>query len=175
MVKYVDYLSTTIDPKTGYSSDSQLGDWLGPQNNKLGTAFLVTAYHVYDLAIMTNVARILGKTTDVEKFSKLHDERKAFFNSRFVNADHKTMGLVGGMRFDGPPLPLELKLADTQTSYAVGLALNAFSEENIPYMKANLAETVKRQNVDDAGVTRGEYALMTGFIGTAWINKVLSD
>lgn len=175
MVKYIDYLQTTINKETGYSSDGQLGDWLGPQNNILGTAFLVTAYHIYDLAIMTNVARILGKASDAERFSKLHDERKAFFNSRFVNADHKTMGLIGGMRFGAPPVPLELKLADTQTSYAVGLALNAFSEENIPYMVANLAETVKRRNTDDSGVTRGEYALMTGFIGTAWINKALSD
>ena len=124
---------------------------------------------------MTEVAKILGKTADAEKFSKLHDERKAFFNSRFVNADHKSIGLVGGMRFGAPPVPLELKLADTQTSYAVGLALNAFSEENIPYMASNLAETVKRQNTDDNGVMRGEYSLMTGFIGTAWINKVLSD
>jgi alpha-L-rhamnosidase len=175
MVRYIDYLQTTINKETGYSSDAQLGDWLGPQNNMLGSAFLATAYHIYDLAIMTEVARILGNTTDAERFSKLNDERKAFFNSRFVSADHKTIGLVGGMRFGAPPLPLELKLADTQTSYAVGLALNAFSDENIPYMAANLAETIKRKNTDDAGVTRGEYALMTGFIGTAWINKALSD
>lgn len=174
MVKYIDYLQTTIN-KEGYSSDGQLGDWLGPQNNILGTAFLVTAYHIYDLSIMTEVAKILGKTSDSERFSKLHDERKAFFNSRFVNADHKTMGLIGGMRFGAPPVPLELKLADTQTSYAVGLALNAFSAENIPYMVKNLAETVKHKNIDDSGVMREEYALMTGFIGTAWINKALSD
>lgn len=175
MVKYIDYLTTTIDKETGYSSDGQLGDWLGPQNNKLGSAFLVTAYHIYDLAIMMEVAKILGKTLDAERFSKLHAERKSFFNSRFVNADRKTMGLVGGRVFGAPPLPVELKPADTQTSYAVGLALNAFSEENIPLMVTNLAETVKRKNVDDAGVQRGEYSLMTGFIGTAWINKVLSD
>lgn len=175
MVRYIDYLGTTINKETGYSSDGQLGDWLGPQSNKLGSAFLVTAYHIYDLTIMIEVAKILGKTADAERFSKLHAERKAFFNSRFVNKERKTMGLIGGNRFGAPPLPLELKPADTQTSYAVGLAVNAFTDENIPYMVANLAETVKRKNMDDAGVLRGEYALMTGFIGTAWINKVLSD
>ena len=175
MVKYIDYLQTTINKETGYSSDGQLGDWLGPQNTTLGTAFLVTAYHIYDLSIMIEVAKLLGKTADAERFSKMHDERKTFFNSRFVSADHKTIGLIGGMRFGAAPLPLELKLADTQTSYAVGLALHAFSDENIPYMVANLAETVKRKNTDDTGVMRGEYSLMTGFIGTAWINKALSD
>ena len=34
---------------------------------------------------------------------------------------------------------------------------------------------MKRKNIDDAGITRPEYSLMTGFIGTAWINKALSD
>ena len=61
MEAYIDYLETTIDPKTGLSSDGQLGDWLGPQNNALGTAFLVTAYHAYDLGIMAKVADLLGK------------------------------------------------------------------------------------------------------------------
>jgi alpha-L-rhamnosidase len=45
MADYVAYLETTIDPKTGLSSDGQLGDWLGPQVNALGSPFLVTAYH----------------------------------------------------------------------------------------------------------------------------------
>jgi hypothetical protein len=66
MVAYMDYLETTIDPKTGLSSDGQLGDWLGPQNNLLGSAFLVTAYHAYDLGIMAKVADILGKSNDAE-------------------------------------------------------------------------------------------------------------
>jgi alpha-L-rhamnosidase len=182
MVKYIDYLSTTINKDTGISSDQALGDWLGPQNNKLGQAFLVTAYHIYDLSIMTEVAKVLGKTSDAERFTKLHAERKAFFNSKFVNADHKTLGLIGGGRggFGGggggtpPPAP-EYKLADTQTSYAVGLALNLFNDEHKPFMAANLAETVKRKNLDDTNAERGEYSLMTGFIGTAWINKALSD
>ena len=47
MVAYLDYLETTIDAKTGLISDAQLGDWLGPQNNALGTAFLSTAYHAH--------------------------------------------------------------------------------------------------------------------------------
>jgi len=175
MVKYIDYLETTIDKETGYSSDAQLGDWLGPQNNKLGTAFLATAYHIYDLSIMIGAATVLGKPADAARFAKMHDERKAFFNARFVGSNHKTIGLVGGMRFGAPPLPLELKPADTQTSYAVGLALHVFNDVNIPYMAANLAETVKRKNIDDASIERPEYSLMTGFIGTAWINKVLSD
>jgi alpha-L-rhamnosidase len=178
MVQYMDYLETTIDPKTGLSSDGQLGDWLGPQNNMLGTAFLVTAYHAYDLGIMAKVAKILGKNSDAEKYQAMYEKRKEFFNKIFVNADKKTMGLIGGPRMGPPGLPVvpaEFKVADTQTSYAVGLAMDLFNPENKQAMVQNLAETVKRQNKDDDGILRPAYSLMTGFIGTAWISKALSD
>jgi len=176
MVAYIDYLETTIDPETGITSDGQLGDWLGPQNNMLGTPFLTTAYHVFDLWIMKNVADILGNEADAARFEKMYKDRKDFFNNTFINEDGKTMGLVGGGGF-GAPRNVEpgFKLADTQTSYAVGLALGAFSDDNVEDMAANLAEAVRRQNKDDGGEIRPEYSLMTGFIGTAWISKALSD
>jgi alpha-L-rhamnosidase len=176
MKAYADYLQTTLDPKTGLSSDAELGDWLGPQNNQLGTAFLVTAYHVYDLWIMTETAKLLGKSEDAARFRNMYDERKLFFNRQFVNQEHKTSGLIGGgsgfSRSSGIPA---FKQADTQTSYAVGLALGAFNEENVPYMSKNLKETVERENKDDEGIIRPKYSLMTGFIGTACISKALSD
>ena len=92
MAAYMDYLETTIDPKTGLSSDAQLGDWLGPQNNALGSAFLATAYHAYDLGIMAKVAEILGKPDDAAKYRSMYEKRKAFFNATFVNAEKKTLG-----------------------------------------------------------------------------------
>jgi len=163
MAAYISYLETTLDKNSGLSSDTQLGDWLGPQNSLTGSALLATAYHVFDLEIMMKVAAILGKETDEQLYRKMYQERKEVFNRTFVNADRKTIQGTNG------------KLVDTQTSYAVGLALNAFNEENIPFMVRNLDETAKRGNIDDGGVLRPEWSLMTGFIGTAWISKALSD
>ena len=57
MAAYIDYLDTTLGDE-GLSSDNALGDWLGPQNNQLGSDFLVTAYHVYDLGIMARTAEL---------------------------------------------------------------------------------------------------------------------
>ena len=172
MVDYIDYLETTLDEE-GLSTDNRLGDWLGPQNNQLGSDFLVTAYHVYDLWIMARTAEVLGRQADATRFWRMHEARKAFFNERFVNDDHKTMGLVGRGGFGRSETPPQWKVADTQSSYAVGLALGAFSDEERPFMEKALAEAVTRENVDDDGVTRPPYSLMTGFIGTAWINKAL--
>ena len=38
----------------------------------------------------------------------------------------------------------------------------------------NLADAVARENMDDEGVARPTYSLMTGFIGTSWVSKALS-
>ena len=42
-------------------------------------------------------------------------------------------------------------------------------------MVRNLAAAIDRENKDDGGVMRPKNSLMTGFIGTAWISKALSD
>jgi alpha-L-rhamnosidase len=179
MAAYVDYLETTINPQTGLSSDAQLGDWLGPQNNATGSAFLATAYHAYDLGIVAKAAELLGKSEDAAKYRDLYEKRKAFFNATFVSANKKTLGVTSGGF--GPPnagdanKPPEFHVADTQTSYAVGLGMDLFSAENKPAMVKNLAAAVMRENKDDDGVARPKDSLMTGFIGTAWISKALSD
>ncbi|MEJ2006367.1 MAG: alpha-L-rhamnosidase C-terminal domain-containing protein, partial [Cyclobacteriaceae bacterium] len=175
MAAYINHLGNTIDPETGLSSDVQLGDWLGPQNMQLGPQYLATAYHIYDLDIMQKVAGLLGREEDSIRFKKMYDERKAFFNETFINEEGKTVGLIGGGGFGSAPGEPRFEIADTQTSYAVGLALGAFDEEIVPQMAENLVESVRRENRDDEGKMRPEYSLMTGFIGTAWISKALSD
>lgn len=176
MVAYIEYLDKSIDPETGISNDVQLGDWLGPQNNQLGPQFLATAYHVYDLWIIKNSAELLGKEEDAARFQNMYQRRKHFFNKTFVNDEGKTLGLIGGGGFGAPPgQKAEFKLADTQTSYAVGLALGAFDENKEQQMAQRLAESIERKNLDDEGVERPEYSLMTGFIGTSWVSKALSD
>ncbi|HZH62143.1 MAG TPA: family 78 glycoside hydrolase catalytic domain, partial [Metabacillus sp.] len=163
MADYMAFLDTKVDPETGLINEGPLDDWLSPERQKTGSVNLWTAYHAYDLWIMSQIADVLGKSDDAQNYLEKYQERKDFFNKRFVDSDTKKT-----LKVDG-------SIADTQASYAVPLALNVFSEENIPYAAKYLAEAVKRQNVDDEGVTRPEYSLMTGFIGTAAISKALSD
>jgi alpha-L-rhamnosidase len=79
----------------------------------------------------------------------------------------------------GAPAPSnespEGKPMDTQASYAIPLNMQAISEENRAKVEENFFETVERENVDDSGVTRPKFSLMTGFIGTASINEALSS
>ncbi len=179
MAAYMAYLETTIDPKTGLSADGQLGDWLGPQNNALGSAFLVTAYHAFSLDIMAKAADLLGKPADAAKYREQYEKRKAYFNATFVSAEKKTLATGGGGMGGGPRgaagAAPEFRVADTQASYAVPLAMGLFGSDSKAQMVRNLADTVARENKDDGGVVRPKYSLMTGFIGTAWISKALSQ
>ena len=176
MAAYVDHLEAAIDPTTGLSSDAALGDWLGPQNDALGSAFLATAYHAYDLDIMARVADILGRPADSDRYRALHAKRKAFFNATFVDAERRTLATGrGGFGPPPPPGPPQFRVADTQTSYAVALGMGLFDDAAVPTMRRRLAEAVSRENTGDDGKRRPAYSLMTGFIGTAWISQALSD
>ena len=108
----------------------------------------------------------------------MYEKRKAFFNATFVNGEKKTLATRGGFGVGGRGAttgPPEFRVADSQTSYAVGLGMDLFNSEDVPQMVKNLAETVVRENKDDDGTIRPKYSLMTGFIGTSWISKALSD
>ena len=177
MVAYADYLESVVDTGTGFSRDAQLGDWLGPQNQQLGQPFLATAYQAYDLRIVAQVARLLGRDADAARYERLYQQRRAFFNRSFVDGQGRTRGFIARspIAFGPTALEGEMRLADTQTSYAVGLALGLFEEGSLALQEQHLAESVERANADDAGIMRPPYSLMTGFIGTAWINQALSD
>ena len=184
MKKYLAFLDTRIDPKTGVMNEGPLGDWLSPEGKKNDNTIIWEAYYIFDLEIMTKIAAILGKPDDAAGFRKKHDERKDFFNKTYVNAEtRKTIrsGTAGkrvvssGTNAPNNSSSTGIQELDTQVSYAVPLALGAFSPENEPYAARHLAAAIKRKNADDEGISRPEFSLMTGFIGTAWISKALSD
>jgi len=54
------------------------------------------------------------------------------------------------------------------------LALGIFADEYVEDAVKYLVEAIERENIDNDGVTRPSYSLMTGFIGTAWISQALS-
>lgn len=163
MKKYMVYLDTRLNKTTGLIDEGPLGDWLSPEYSKTEDVLLWTAYHAYDLWIMAKVSEVLSYHNEAELFWKKYNERKEFFNRRFVDAQTKKTMTSDGI------------LSDSQASYAVPLALGIFSDEYIPYVAEHLATTVTRENIDDAGVMRPAYSLMTGFIGTPEISQALSD
>lgn len=65
-------------------------------------------------------------------------------------------------------------MVDSQTSYVLPLAFDLPDKKDRSKILENLVGTVIRENKTDDGIDCIPYSLMTGFIGTAWINVALS-
>ena len=91
-------------------------------------------------------------------------QRRTFFNKTYIDPmTAKTVWSAFDRKRKG-------KLIDTQTSYVLPLAFHLVADSLRPRFVENLAATVERTNG-----AFNPYSLMTGFIGTAWVSKVLSD
>lgn len=173
MKRYIDYiLCHYIDTATNVIVQERawgdLGDWLGLEDNKNDKSLFWETYLIYDLFIMQQVAGILGKAEDASHYAALQEERKAFFVRTYLRpSDFKTVS--SGL--DNP----KGSLIDTQTSYVLPLALGTIEGDVAKRVAENLRLSVVRKGILDNGETCPPYSLLTGFIGTSWISKALSD
>lgn len=174
MKRYIHFVrEKAIDPATNIIVQDRawgdLADWLGPEDGKNDKSLLWEAYFIYDLELMHRIATILGQTEDALGYARLRNERKAFFCSTYVDPN---TGTTIASAFDPKR---KGKVIDTQTSYVLPIAFGIVEGDLRQKMAERLVETVVRENRGDDGKVYPSYSLMTGFIGTAWISKALSD
>ncbi len=170
MKAYIQYLLEYIDPETGVLTEGNLGDWLGPEQEKNDNSLLWEAYFIYDLDRMHRVATLLNKPDDAAWFLQLYGERKNFFNQTYID---QVTGKTIHSGFREPHRKGEV--IGTQTSYVVPLAFGLCDGEVKERVQANLIARIENENPRSSDKAFAPYSLMTGFIGTAWINRVLSD
>jgi alpha-L-rhamnosidase len=170
MNKYMEFLHGRIDNKSGVLRAGMLGDWLSPEGRKNDNKLLFSAYYIFNLSIMTQVAALLGDAAAAAMYQNRFKEHKIHFNDTYFDPlVQKTKRASSRSR------STTIRYIDSQASYAVPLALGAYSETNAPLAARRLAEIIQSPSVDDSGIEHPPYSLMTGFIGTAWISKGLSD
>ena len=162
MVEYMDYLQQRavgdIQPGSGY------GDWVAVEHTN--SPLTNTAYYGYDALLMEKMAAAIGKYADSKRYHELHERIKKAFNREFVGPD----GITKESRHV-PPYNEWIAggsdntfKANTQTSYVVPLQAELFDEQHKPLAVQNLVDNVASHG----------YKLTTGFIGTPYINLVLS-
>lgn len=190
MLRYVRYLGTKVDPTTGLVQEGPLGDWLGPENEKNEPALLWQGYYVYDLWVVMETAKLLDRQEVLTELEPVYDQARKLFHETFLDpVTGQTVysseqaaqweATMGPPRM-GPPKALPTRtesgryLMDTQTSYAVPLALGILDHGAAERAKEYLAHAVRRNNTDDGGIERPGCSLMTGFIGTAWLCPALA-
>ncbi len=167
MKAYLEYQLRQIDPATGVFGEKfrpgwgNLGDWLSPEYDRSEKSLLWESYLIYNMGLMNKMATVLDKTADAQRFGELAIERKAFFNRTYWDETGKTV-------FRGKPV-------DTQVSYVLPLVFGIPEEAVRKKAVGNLLSVLRRENRADNGTVCPPYSLMTGFIGTAWISKALSE
>lgn len=139
-----------------------LGDWLAI--NYTNTLLTNTAYFAYDAWLMTRIASALGKEEDSVYYESLYEKIKESFNKEFVDAEGYTCAPAAELLF-GSTRPRPAGKVDTQTSYIIPLYFGLFNEKNRPLAVKHLKEAIVKSN----------YTLTTGFIGTPYLNLVLSE
>ena len=147
-----------------------LGDWLGPQNGQLDNSAVWDAYYIFDLQIMVEVARVLGRSEDETLFAQRLSDRKNAFVDRYL--DKKTGRFIASDYVRGKAG----QQIHIQSSYVLPLAFGIIDDAALrAKVLNNLVETIRKPGRTDNGIACPPNSLMTGFITTAWISKALSE
>jgi alpha-L-rhamnosidase len=155
MQRFIEFLSQTsqngLRCYAEYTGWHGFGDWLaldGSDGREGGTSkeLIGTAFFAYSSHLLAEIANILGKDEDAERYKELSREAKDAFIKRYILPDGT---LKGG----------------TQTSYVLALYFNL-----LPENLRSIAVTELVRNI----VQRDNH-LSTGFVGTPYLNRVLSD
>lgn len=123
MQKYMDYLASKAKD---HILDEGLGDWYDldgkdrPGHAKLTPpAITATAFYYYDAKLLSQIAELLGKDEDAEKYAKLAKEIRAAWLARF----HKKDGTYGTNSQCSNALALVMDLVEPADREKVSVAL----------------------------------------------------
>ncbi|HXD09459.1 MAG TPA: glycoside hydrolase family 78 protein [Anaerolineales bacterium] len=155
MQRFIEFLSQTsrngLRCYAEYTGWHGFGDWLaldGSDGREGGTSkeLIGTAFFAYSSHLLAKIARILGRDEDAEHYDKYSNQAREAFVKRFVLPDNT---LKGG----------------TQTSYVLALHFDLLPQDLRPIAVTELVRNIEQR----------DNHLSTGFVGTPYLNRVLSD
>lgn len=141
--KYVEYLRSRAED--GLVRFSYYGDWVAVE--KTPGSIVSSFYYYYDVRILADIARILGKDKDGQAYSELAERIKASFHTAYYNP--QTRSYANG----------------TQTANTLPLFLDIVPEPERGAVWGNLFDNI---------VYKNNSHLTTGIIGTKYIMELLT-
>jgi alpha-L-rhamnosidase len=156
MGRWLDYMERTsrglLRPEEGY------GDWLNPDmdSDSLGPPprmLIGTAYFVRCADLMAQIAGILGRADDAQRYADLAARVREAFRNEFVYRGSRPGRLHCGTAS-----------GKSQTAYLLALAFDLFPEEQRAAASQYLLELIEKNG----------WRLRTGFVGTPLMNPTLT-
>ncbi|SLK20917.1 MULTISPECIES: alpha-L-rhamnosidase [unclassified Paenibacillus] len=156
MKAWVDFIKRNDDESGGkrlWTVGFHFGDWLAldgdnPDSPMGGTDthFVASAYYAYSADIVAKAAKVLGHEDIAETYVQLALEVRAAIKDEFFTSNGRLA-------------------VDTQTAYAVALFMNLVPEQYTPRIEEDIRMRLRKD----------QNHLRTGFVGTPYLNRVLSE
>ena len=156
MKAWVDYMKRQDDADGAarlWRTGTHYADWLALDGNFPGGVFgatdpnlIASAYYYYSTRILAKAADILGKAEDAQRYGLLADEIRAAFRNEYFT-------------------PSGRLAVDTMTAYVVALFMDLVPEDAVERARGGLKNRLQKNF----------YHLNTGFTGTPWLCRVLSE
>lgn len=156
MKAWVDYIKSRDEAAGGkrlWINDFHYGDWLSldveDRLNRFGgtePAFLASAFYSYSAGIVSKAARVLNKHEDAIFYSNLSEEIKCAIRKEYFT-------------------PTGRLAINTQTAHVITLFMDLVPDEWKKRIAFDLRKKLKQTN----------YHLRTGFLGTPYLCRVLSE
>ncbi|MBK8027639.1 MAG: hypothetical protein IPK19_41230 [Chloroflexi bacterium] len=189
MTRFMDFLLANspgnIRCRADYEGWPGFGDWLSinasTPRDLLGTAFLA-----YDARLMARIATLLGKSDDADRYQKLFEDVRTAFCERYLagstvppvvvtpsearrqmdQADALSRGTLREVDY-GPSVEVFSTdlFSPTQTAYVLALHFDLLPDNLRPQAAAELVADIERRGMH----------LSTGFVGSPYLNHVLSQ
>jgi len=121
------------------------GDWLAPGQRPPGE-LISTAYYAYTTSLMAEMAEALGKSDDAEKYRKLFEDIRGYFQKSYVAED----GTI---------------TSNLQAVYCMALQYNLLTDAQRKQAASHLVERIKAK----------DYHLSVGFLGIPILLPTLTD
>src|SRR5690606_16159762 len=135
-----------------WNSGFHFGDWLGldaKPDSYVGATdkdYIATAFYAYSVSLLQKKAEVLGKTEEAAAYAELHERIAAAFEREFVS-------------------PAGRLTVPTQTAQVLGLMFGLLRGPAKERAVRKLLELLEES----------KFHLTTGFVGTPYLNHVLSD
>jgi alpha-L-rhamnosidase len=151
MKAWVEYIRVQGNKEYLWNTGFHFGDWLAldsKEDSYFGATpneFVATAYYAYSTKLLRDTATVLNKTDDEKKYNQLLEQIKKHFRDEFIT-------------------PAGRLAVSTQTAHVLTLMFDLAEEK----AKERIAHDLNQLVLDN------DYHLTTGFVGTPYLNLVLS-
>ncbi len=145
MAKWIGYMESKAGESLLWKNDFHYGDWLSHVSANTDKDLIANAYFYYSTTLISKIAEILGKDSDVAKWNKLSEDVREAFVGEYVTPNGRLM-------------------SNTQTAYLLAVKFEILSDSQ--------SEVAKRSLIQDVSRTKH---LTTGFVGTPLLCNTLTD